>query len=224
MTVPLFFCLTSKQSFTIIYVNVRLLNGGFVLKDTKERILESALKLFATDGYEAVSVSMIAGELGITKGALYRHYKNKRDIFGSILKRMEQNDFDGAGEYDLPQTNNQDEYGGISFKNFAEYSKMQFRYWTENEFASSFRKMLTVEQYRSEEMSELYSQYLASGPLGYVQSIFVSFGIKNAAQKAIEFYSPMFLLYSVYDSAKDKSEVIAALDNYVDNFELRNDF
>lgn len=101
---------------------------------------------------------------------------------------------------------------------------MQFRYWTENEFASSFRKMLTVEQYRSEEMSELYSQYLASGPLGYVQSIFESFGIKNAAQKAIEFYSPMFLLYSVYDSAKDKSEVIAALDNYVDNFELGNDF
>ena len=63
MTAPLFFCLTSKQSFTIIYVNTRLLNGGFVLKDTKERILESALKLFATDGYEAVSVSMIAGEL-----------------------------------------------------------------------------------------------------------------------------------------------------------------
>lgn len=89
MTVPLFFCLTSKQSFTIIYVNARLLNGGFVLKDTKERILESALKLFAAYGYEAVSVSMIAGELGITKGALYRHYKNKRDIFGSILKRME---------------------------------------------------------------------------------------------------------------------------------------
>ena len=61
------------------------------MKDTKEKILESALKLFAADGYEAVSVSMIAGELGITKGALYRHYKNKRDIFGSILKRMEQN-------------------------------------------------------------------------------------------------------------------------------------
>ncbi|MDD6845207.1 MAG: helix-turn-helix domain containing protein [Clostridia bacterium] len=28
------------------------------------------------DGYEAVSVSMIAGKLGMTKGALYKHYKN----------------------------------------------------------------------------------------------------------------------------------------------------
>ena len=46
--------------------------------NTKEKIMFAALKLFAKDGYEAVSVSAIAGELGITKGALYKHYKNKR--------------------------------------------------------------------------------------------------------------------------------------------------
>lgn len=55
---------------------------------TKEKILRTALRLFAQYGYEAVSVSAIAGELGITKGALYRHYKNKRDIFDSIVERM----------------------------------------------------------------------------------------------------------------------------------------
>lgn len=44
---------------------------------TKEDILIVALHLFARDGYEAVSVSQIAGELGMTKGALYRHYKSK---------------------------------------------------------------------------------------------------------------------------------------------------
>ena len=47
----------------------------------KEEILIVALHLFARDGYEAVSVSQIAGELDMTKGALYRHYKSKRDIF-----------------------------------------------------------------------------------------------------------------------------------------------
>ena len=41
---------------------------------TKEKILITALRLFAQDGYEAVSVSRIAGELGMTKGALYKHY------------------------------------------------------------------------------------------------------------------------------------------------------
>ena len=44
--------------------------------NTKEKILVTALRLFAVYGYEAVSVSRIAGELGITKGALYKHYKN----------------------------------------------------------------------------------------------------------------------------------------------------
>ena len=47
------------------------------MTDTKEQILMTALHLFAQDGYEAVSVSRIAGALGMTKGALYKHYKNK---------------------------------------------------------------------------------------------------------------------------------------------------
>ena len=62
------------------------------MADTKEKILLAALRLFAREGYEAVSVSDIAGELGMTKGALYKHYKNKRDIFDSIVARMFQVD------------------------------------------------------------------------------------------------------------------------------------
>lgn len=38
-----------------------------VTRDTKEEILITALHRFARDGYEAVSVSQIAGDLGITK-------------------------------------------------------------------------------------------------------------------------------------------------------------
>ena len=62
----------------------------------KEEILIVALHLFARDGYEAVSVSQIA------KGALYRHYKSKRDIFDCIVQRMEQQDGEQATEYDMP--------------------------------------------------------------------------------------------------------------------------
>ncbi|MDD6765188.1 MAG: helix-turn-helix domain containing protein, partial [Firmicutes bacterium] len=44
--------------------------------NTKEKILMTALELFARDGYEAVSVRNIAEKLDITKGALYRHFKS----------------------------------------------------------------------------------------------------------------------------------------------------
>ena len=46
--------------------------------DTKERIMRTSMELFAKKGYEAVSVSDIAGALGVTKGALYRHFDSKR--------------------------------------------------------------------------------------------------------------------------------------------------
>ncbi|TQW73777.1 TetR/AcrR family transcriptional regulator, partial [Clostridioides difficile] len=41
---------------------------------------------------QGVSVSMIAEALGMTKGALYKHYKNKQDIFDCIVERMYQID------------------------------------------------------------------------------------------------------------------------------------
>ena len=59
------------------------------MERTKERILLEALDLFAREGYEAVSVRDIADRVGLTKGALYRHYRSKRDIFDSILARMD---------------------------------------------------------------------------------------------------------------------------------------
>ena len=70
---------------------------------TKEKILITALELFAQNGYEAVSVSDIAGQLGITKGALYKHYTNKRAIFDCIIARMERQDAQRAGEFALPE-------------------------------------------------------------------------------------------------------------------------
>ena len=68
------------------------------MRNRKEEILIVALHLFARDGYEAVSVSQIAGALGITKGALYRHFKSKRDIFDCIVQRMEQEDSEQAAD------------------------------------------------------------------------------------------------------------------------------
>jgi AcrR family transcriptional regulator len=185
---------------------------------TKEKILTTALHLFAKDGYEAVSVSMIAGSLGMTKGALYKHYANKRDIFDSIVARMEERDAQRAAEFEVPEGTLADmaeKYGSTSVNQLVEFSKAQFLYWTQDEFSSSFRKMLTLEQYRSEEMSRLYQQYLVAGPLGYVTDLFDSLEIENPQREAVAFYAPMFLLYSVYDGSADKAAVIAQMEAHL---------
>ena len=185
----------------------------------KKEILIVALHLFARDGYEAVSVSQIAGELDMTKGALYRHYKSKRDIFDSIVKRMEQQDSEQARENEVPEESIEktpEEYQNISFDDFVEYSKSMFEYWTEDDFASSFRKMLTIEQFRSEGMQKLYQQYLVSGPAGYVKDLFKNMKIKDPEENAVKFYANMFFYYNVYDGAADKAKAKCQFEQMLD--------
>ena len=175
----------------------------------KEEILIVALHLFARDGYEAVSVSQIAGELDMTKGALYRHYKSKRDIFDCIVQRMEQQDSEQARQNEVPEESIEkvpEEYQNVSVEDFVGYSKSMFEYWTEDDFASSFRKMLTLEQFRNEEMQNLYQQYLVSGPAEYVKDLFKNMEIKNPEEEAVKFYANMFFYYSMYDGATDKTK------------------
>ena len=175
----------------------------------KEERLIVALHLFARDGYEAVSVSQIAGELDMTKGALYRHYKSKRDIFDCIVQRMEQQDSEQARQNEVPEESIEkvpEEYQNVSVEDFVGYSKSMFEYWTEDDFASSFRKMLTLEQFRNEEMQNLYQQYLVSGPAEYVKDLFKNMEIKNPEEEAVKFYANMFFYYSVYDGATDKTK------------------
>ena len=185
----------------------------------KDEILIVALHLFARDGYEAVSVSQIAGELDMTKGALYRHYKSKRDIFDSIVKRMEQQDGEQASDYDMPEDEKErmpEEYEDISLDDFVEYSKSMFEYWTEDDFASSFRKMLTIEQFRSEEMQNLYQQYLVSGPAEYVKELFKNMKMNHPEENAVKFYANMFFYYSMYDGAANKTKAKSQFEHMLD--------
>ena len=190
--------------------------------DTKERILLTSLQLFAQRGYAAVSVSDIAGALGITKGALYRHFESKQAIFDAILARMEQRDGEQARDHALPEgTAKADEaaYEAATMGHIVSFSRAMFRYWTEDPFAAPFRRMLTLEQYTTPEMGRLYQQYLGAGPMGYVADLFAAQGLTDPARRAAAFYGPMFLLYSVYDGAEDKAPVTALLDECLDHAE-----
>ena len=189
------------------------------MRGTKERILLAALRLFARDGFEAVSVSDIAKQLGITKGALYKHYASKRDILSSILGRMEERDAElarGSQVPEGPKEETADAYRAVSPAQIAAFSKAMFRYWAEDEFAAPFRRMLILEQFRDPEMGRLCQQYLVSGPLEYLTDLFAAMGLPHPREEAAEFYGPMFLLWSVYDGAEDGQAVLAMGDNLLD--------
>ena len=200
------------------------------MADTKEKILMTALQLFARDGYEAVSVRTIAEELGMTKGALYRHYKNKRDIFDCIVEMMIRIDAERANPHQMPAEKYDtmpDAYENATVENIQKYTIEQFKFWTEDEFASHFRKMLTLEQYRSTEMAELYSQCIVAGPVAYMEDLFrelIKKGVlkcDNPEMLAIEFYAPLFLLINMFDKTGEKGgngDYVEILSNHTNQF------
>ncbi len=302
------------------------------MKDTKERILLASLELFARYGYDAASVSRIAEAVGLTKGALYRHFEDKAAILRAILARMEADDAAFAGRFALPTGEAPDSSverapsdgtrdssakrapsggtldssmerapsdgtrdssterapsdgtldssmeratsdgtrdssakrapsGGTldsSMERAAQgktlapsvettkiaarvgrfepptdaspstaagasgrsadaaalvaFARAMFAYWTEDAFASAFRRMLTVSQYTSPEMRALYRQYLADGPLAYCEDILKAAGHADARLKALRLFAPMTFLYALYDGEADHAETLRLAD------------
>ncbi|MEV6397296.1 helix-turn-helix domain-containing protein [Streptomyces sp. NPDC051907] len=56
--------------------------------NTRQRIQDVALELFAEQGYEKTSLREIAERLDVTKAALYYHFKTKEDILVSIFEDL----------------------------------------------------------------------------------------------------------------------------------------
>ncbi len=68
---------------------------------TRERILDAALELFVTQGYDGTSLRQIAEQLGVTKAALYYHFESKEDILLALHMRMHEfgkNAFNSMGD------------------------------------------------------------------------------------------------------------------------------
>ena len=187
--------------------------------NTKDKIMLTALELFSKRGYKAVSVNDIAGELSLSKGALYKHYKNKREIFDSILKKMSETDGIRAAEYSLPEDEYEkmpEKYKNTKLEDIVLFEKAQFKYFACDDFACAFRKMLTIEQYNESEARRLINNYITEGPLEYLTDLFSAVGIKDAKLKAAMLYSPMALYLAIYDGAEDKKTVEKEFSQVVD--------
>jgi TetR/AcrR family transcriptional regulator, transcriptional repressor for nem operon len=59
----------------------------FTMDNTKDFIIDEAFKLFLNHSYEAVSISDISKAIGFTKGALYHHFRNKEELFKSVVDK-----------------------------------------------------------------------------------------------------------------------------------------
>ena len=57
---------------------------------TRNALLDVARSLFGERGFAAVSTEEIVQAAGVTRGALYHHFKDKQDLFTAVVERVEQ--------------------------------------------------------------------------------------------------------------------------------------
>lgn len=58
--------------------------------DKKHQIIQAAIELFAAEGYEKTSINAICAHVGVSKGAVFHHFKNKEELLREVFIRMAQ--------------------------------------------------------------------------------------------------------------------------------------
>ena len=192
------------------------------MSTTREKILEASLRLFARDGFEAVSTSAIAGELGMTKSALYKHFSDKQALFDCLVDEMLERHratMMAAGVALAPGKSAAQTYAATSPEDMAALGEALFTHWTTDESAVAFRRMLSLERYRNSRAAEVYDEFFANGQLAYHEAMFnemIEMGAflpGDAQQMALDFWSPIYLLMQAVDGgmkAEDATERIRA--------------
>lgn len=59
------------------------------MTEKKELIIETALRLFAREGFDTTSTSKIAREAGVSEGLIFRHFTNKEGLMNAVLDLCE---------------------------------------------------------------------------------------------------------------------------------------
>ena len=194
-------------------------------EDTKQRILDKALELFSTQGYDSVSVGEIAKAVGIKAPSLYNHFPSKQAIFDAIMEAT-------AAQYeaDTDQINIHVQNAAQDIPVFTEitadalFEKVRqiFEYSLHNETISRFRRMMTIEQFRSPELAALYSRRYVERVLDYHAGIFqalIAAGEITAEDPdalAMMYVSPVLTLIGICDRQPEREqECLGKLQNHV---------
>lgn len=171
------------------------------MRDTKEKILNESLALFSVRGYDGVSMSDIAANVGIKAASIYKHYSGKEDIFRSIVQRFEEK----TEHIFSPSILNHTEYVNISTEMLIGMIQLTFQKYAKEPFLSKCRKLFMISSFDKPEIGDLYVKYLITVPMQYQAELFTvlqkekNANTKDTSIMAYHFYSPILILLQEYD-------------------------
>ena len=196
--------------------------------DTKQKILDKALELFSTQGYDSVSVGEIAKAVGIKAPSLYNHFPGKQAIFDAIVESTAAQYEADTDKIDIHVQNAKQDipvFTEITADALFEKVRQIFEYSLHNETISRFRRMMTIEQFRSPELAALYSRRYVERILRYHAGIFralIASGeicAEDPDALAMMYVSPVLTLIGICDRQPEREpECLEKLQNHVQLF------
>jgi hypothetical protein len=118
-----------------------------------------------------------------------------------------------------------DKYMAGTVDSLVQITHGMFLYFLKDDFASKFRRMLTIEQFRSTRTGDVFQSFFLDGAIGFETELFRSMIARGAFIEcdpyimALHFYSPIFLLLGKYDRLPERrDEALETLTKHVTQF------
>ena len=192
--------------------------------NTKQEILEASLELFSVQGFEATSISQIAGAVGIRKASLYSHFESKQAILDALVQAVLEEYV--AHSIFAKADWKQDTHNLPVTPNAAvQMIQGQIRFILHDPMISRARKMLVIEQFQNPKLAQLQTKQNYSDVLGYFTGL-----IKGLIQKGVltgddpeimaaQFCLPISVWINLCDREPDREpEVMELVDKHIRQF------
>ena len=175
-------------------------------KDTKERILATALEMFSQNGYAGTNIREMTAALGLVKSAMYKHFESKEDIWNSLLDEMIAY-YDrrfGSPEH-LPPIPD-------SLEALVAMTMRMVDFTVHDEKIVMTRKLLTIEQFRDERARDLATKHFLTGLTEMFTHIFsgmMDSGLirrDDPAMLAFAYTAPISALIHLCDREPEKTD------------------
>jgi AcrR family transcriptional regulator len=171
--------------------------------DTKQKIKSTALDLFSRNGFSAVSIRDICGKVGIKESTVYYHFKDKMDIFQTLLHDVEEVTDSIATAFNQAVSKIQ----AVEEGPFISVGLGFLNNYLLDEQILKFIRMLLIEQHVNIDAARLYHRILFEAPLLQNAAVFSNlvhmgcFMDGGNVYMAEEYYAPVFYIFQRYFSS-----------------------
>lgn len=192
--------------------------------NTKQEIMDVSLELFSVQGFEATSISQIAGAVGIRKASLYSHFESKQAILDGIVREV----LEQYAEHSIfARTDWEKDAGNLPLTSDQAVGMIQgqIRYILHDPVIRRARKMLVIEQFQNPKLAKLQTKQNYSDVLGYFTGL-----IKCLIQKGVlaeddpeimaaQFCLPISVWINLCDREPEReTEVMELVDKHIRQF------